>query len=239
MRRYPFVGERATMTAPLEHPQDNPQAMPPQDPSGLILPDPVETEQAVQQLRAAGFSDDQQAALTTALLRVLALWTQQATRGDVQAGLHAGEQRLTQHLDTLQEESPSRDHPAHGRRPHGVAGGGGTTGRPYAGDPHRVCPSMGRAAVAPDDAAWPHLRGGPPVSGLPRAGLVAGSAWPSACREARRLYEHVAALTGGGAVRSTPPPGVPHSLLLGEGTSAQEGTEMSIGGRSSAQTARA
>ena len=92
------------MTAPLEHPQDNPQAMPPQDPSGLILPNPVETEQAVQQLRAAGFSDDQQAALTTALLRVLALWTQQATRGDVQAGLHAGEQRLTQHLDTLQED---------------------------------------------------------------------------------------------------------------------------------------
>ena len=92
------------MTAPLEHPQDNPQAMPPQDPSGLILPDPVETEQAVQQLRAAGFSDDQQAALTTALLRVLALWTQQATRGDVQAGLQAGEQRLTQHLDTLREE---------------------------------------------------------------------------------------------------------------------------------------
>jgi hypothetical protein len=92
------------MTAPLEHSQDDPQAMPPQDPSGLILPNPVETEQAVQQLRAAGISDDQQAALTTALLRVLALWTQQATRGDVQAGLQAGEQRLTQHLDTLREE---------------------------------------------------------------------------------------------------------------------------------------
>jgi hypothetical protein len=92
------------MTAPLEHPQDDPQAVPPQDPHGATLPDPVETAMAVQQLRAAGFSDDQQAALTTALLRVLALWTQQATRDDVQAGLHAGEQRLTQHLDTLQAE---------------------------------------------------------------------------------------------------------------------------------------
>ena len=92
------------MTAPLEHPQDDPQAVPPPEPHGTALPDPVETALAVQQLRAAGFSDDQQEALTTALLRVLALWTQQATRDDVQAGLHAGEQRLTQHLDTLRAE---------------------------------------------------------------------------------------------------------------------------------------
>jgi hypothetical protein len=59
---------------------------------------------AVQQLREAGFSEDQQAALTTALLRVLALWTQQATRGDLQTALHAGEQRLAQQLDALREE---------------------------------------------------------------------------------------------------------------------------------------
>jgi hypothetical protein len=58
----------------------------------------------VQQLRAAGFSDDQQAALTTALLRVLALWTQQATRGDVQAALHAEEQRLTEQLAALRDD---------------------------------------------------------------------------------------------------------------------------------------
>jgi hypothetical protein len=64
----------------------------------------VETPQAVQQLRDAGFSADQQAALTTALLRVLALWTQQATRGDLQTAVQAGEQRLTQHLDALREE---------------------------------------------------------------------------------------------------------------------------------------
>jgi hypothetical protein len=99
-----FVGERAIMTAPLDHPQDDPQAVPSQDPHEVALPDAMETAQAVQQLRAAGFSDDQQAALTTALLRVLAVWTQQATRDDVQAGLHAGEQRLTQRLDTLQAE---------------------------------------------------------------------------------------------------------------------------------------
>jgi hypothetical protein len=58
---------------------------------------------AVQQLRDAGFSEEHQAALTTALLRVLALWTQQATRGDLQTELHAGEQRLAQQLDTLRE----------------------------------------------------------------------------------------------------------------------------------------
>ena len=92
------------MTAPVEHPQDGPQAVPPQAPIGAGLPDPVETALAVQQLRDAGFSDDQQAALSTALVRVLALWTQQATRDDVQAGLHAGEQRLTQHLDVLRAD---------------------------------------------------------------------------------------------------------------------------------------
>jgi hypothetical protein len=59
---------------------------------------------AVQQLCEAGFSKDQQAALTTALLRVLALWTQQATRDDLQTALYAGEQRLAQQLDTLREE---------------------------------------------------------------------------------------------------------------------------------------
>jgi hypothetical protein len=59
---------------------------------------------AVQQLREAGFSEDQQAALTTALLRVLALWTQQATRGDLQTEIRAGEQRLAQQLDAWREE---------------------------------------------------------------------------------------------------------------------------------------
>src|SRR5262249_57119319 len=56
------------------HPHEGPL----QAPRREALPDPVETERALQQLRAAGFSDDQQTALTTALLRVLALWTQQA-----------------------------------------------------------------------------------------------------------------------------------------------------------------
>jgi hypothetical protein len=92
------------MTDSVEHPQDGQHEMPFQDTRREALPDPVETEQAIQQLRAAGFSDDQQAALTTALLRVLALWTQQATRGDVQAGLYAGEQRLAQQLDALRDE---------------------------------------------------------------------------------------------------------------------------------------
>jgi hypothetical protein len=63
----------------------------------------VETERAIQQLRAAGFSDDQQTALTTALLRVLALWTQQATRGDLQAEHQALAQRLASQLDARQE----------------------------------------------------------------------------------------------------------------------------------------
>jgi len=92
------------MTDAVERPQDGQHEVPFQDTGGEALPDPVETEQAIQQLRAAGFSDDQQSALTTALLRILALWTQQATRGEVQAELHAGEQRLTQQLDALREE---------------------------------------------------------------------------------------------------------------------------------------
>jgi hypothetical protein len=67
------------------------QRVPEEEPPPL----PVDTQMAVQQLREAGFSADQQAALTTALLRVLALWTQQATRGD----LHAEHQALAQQLD--------------------------------------------------------------------------------------------------------------------------------------------
>ena len=59
---------------------------------------------AVQQLREAGFSEDQQAALTTALLRVLALWTQQATRGDLHAEHQALAQRLAQQLDARHED---------------------------------------------------------------------------------------------------------------------------------------
>ena len=77
---------------------------PPQVPRGEALPDPIDTQLAVQQLREAGFSEEQQAALTTALLHVLALWTQQATQGDVQTALHAGEQRLAQQLDARHED---------------------------------------------------------------------------------------------------------------------------------------
>ena len=91
------------MTDSVERPPSGHPEPPPQVGRGDELIDPVQTQLAVQQLRAAGFSEDQQAALTTALLRVLALWTQQATRGDVQAELHAGEQRLTQQLDTLHD----------------------------------------------------------------------------------------------------------------------------------------
>jgi hypothetical protein len=67
-------------------------------------PLPVDTQIAVQQLREAGFSADQQAALTTALLRVLALWTQQATRGDLHAEHQALAQRLAQQLDAWHED---------------------------------------------------------------------------------------------------------------------------------------
>src|SRR6266446_8775563 len=92
------------MTEPVERPQASQDEGPPPEPRGEPFLLPVETHMAVQQLREAGFSEDQQAALTTALLRVLALWTQQATRGDLQTELHAGEQRLAQQLDALREE---------------------------------------------------------------------------------------------------------------------------------------
>ena len=92
------------MTEPVERPYVGPYDVSPQHTLGESPPGPVDTQLAVQQLRAAGFSEDQQAALTTALLRVLALWTQQATRGDLQTALQAWEQRLAQQLDTLREE---------------------------------------------------------------------------------------------------------------------------------------
>jgi hypothetical protein len=76
-----------------------------QETSGEQLTIPVETQMAVQQLREAGFSEDQQAALTTALLRVLALWTQQATRGDLHAEHQALAQRLAQQLDARHEDT--------------------------------------------------------------------------------------------------------------------------------------
>jgi len=83
----------------------NQDAVPPQETRGEHQPLPVETPMAVQQLREAGFSEDQQAALTTALLRVLALWTQQATRGDLHAEHQALAQRLVQQLDALHEDT--------------------------------------------------------------------------------------------------------------------------------------
>ena len=92
------------MTEPIERPHVSPYTVPSvpltEEPPSVPLDMPL----AVQQLRAAGFSADQQAALTTALLQVLALWTQQATRGDLQNELQAGEQRLAQQLGTLREE---------------------------------------------------------------------------------------------------------------------------------------
>jgi hypothetical protein len=92
------------MTEPIERPQSVPSDIPQRVPEEEPPPVPVDAQMAVQQLRDAGFSADQQAALTTALLRVLALWTQQATRGDLQTELHAGEQRLAQQLDALHAE---------------------------------------------------------------------------------------------------------------------------------------
>jgi len=99
-----LLREADAMTEPLERPQSVPSDMPQRPPEAEPPPVPVDAQMAVQQLRDAGFSADQQAALTTALLRVLALWTQQATRGDLQTEWHAGEQRLAQQLDTLREE---------------------------------------------------------------------------------------------------------------------------------------
>ena len=92
------------MIEPVERAQKIGQSETPLEGAPGKPPALVDTPMAVQQLREAGFSDDQQAALTTAFLRILALWTQQATRGDLQAELHAGEQRLTQQLDTWREE---------------------------------------------------------------------------------------------------------------------------------------
>src|SRR5215813_2084005 len=91
------------MTDPMERPQsvsdEALQHVPEEEPPPL----PVDTQIAMQQLREAGFSADQQAALTTTLLRVLALWTQQATRGDLHAEHQALVQRLAQQLDTWHE----------------------------------------------------------------------------------------------------------------------------------------
>ena len=92
------------MTEPGERPRQSHLDTPAPVPHTETLPDPVETQQAVQQLREVGFSEDQQAVLTTALLRVLALWTQQATRGDLQTVVQAGEQRLAQQLDAMRED---------------------------------------------------------------------------------------------------------------------------------------
>jgi hypothetical protein len=92
------------MTDPMERAQARQDEKPPQETRGEPLTPPGETQLVIQQLCEAGFSEGQQAALTTALLRVLALWTQQATRGDLQTAMHAGEQRLAQQLDTLREE---------------------------------------------------------------------------------------------------------------------------------------
>ena len=91
------------MTEPVERPPQSYLNTPAPVPHEETLPDPLKTQHAVQQLRDAGFSEDQQAALTTALLRVLALWTQQATRGDLQTAVQAGEQRLGQQLDAMRE----------------------------------------------------------------------------------------------------------------------------------------
>ena len=93
------------MTEPVERPHASQDEVPPPEPHGEPLPLHVETHMAVQQLREAGFSEDQQAALTTALLRVLALWTQQATRGDLHAEHQALTQRLAQQLDALREDT--------------------------------------------------------------------------------------------------------------------------------------
>jgi len=93
------------MTEPIERPQGStPNAETPPETRQELLAVPVETETAVQQLRAAGFSEDQQAALTTALLRVLALWTQQATRGDLHAEQQAMAQHVAQQLDALRDD---------------------------------------------------------------------------------------------------------------------------------------
>jgi hypothetical protein len=92
------------MTDPMERPQSVSAEALQRVPEEAPPPLPVDTQMAVQQLREAGFSADQQAALTTALLRVLALWTQQATRGDLHAEHQALAQRLAQQLDAWHED---------------------------------------------------------------------------------------------------------------------------------------
>ncbi len=93
------------MIEPVERPQDShPNAETPPETAREPLAVPIETETAVQQLRAAGFSEDQQAALITALLRVLTLWTQQATREDLHAEQQAMEQHVAQQLDALRDD---------------------------------------------------------------------------------------------------------------------------------------
>ena len=93
------------MTDPIDRPHTHQNEVSSQETSGAPLTVPVETQIAVEQLREAGFSEDQQAALTTALLRVLALWTQQATRGDLHAEYQALAQRLVQQLDARHEDT--------------------------------------------------------------------------------------------------------------------------------------
>src|SRR5256885_1190459 len=93
------------MTEPVERLHENQYSCPPPETRGEHHQLPVETHMAVQQLREAGFSEDQQAALTRALLRVLALWTQQATRGDLHAEQQALAQRLAQQLDAFHEDT--------------------------------------------------------------------------------------------------------------------------------------
>lgn len=92
------------MTEPVDSPLSGPPEARPQAPREEVLPDAMATQYVVQQLRDAGFSDTEQVALTTAFLRVLALWTQQVTRSDLQTALHEGEQRLAQQLEALREE---------------------------------------------------------------------------------------------------------------------------------------
>src|SRR5919199_6473648 len=92
------------MTEPAERSPVSSGEVPPEHGRGDHPTVPVDTQMAVQQLREAGFSADQQAALTTALLRVLALWTQQATRGDMHAEHQALAQRLAQQLDAWHED---------------------------------------------------------------------------------------------------------------------------------------
>src|SRR5712691_10276969 len=102
--RHPCCYEGDAMTDPVERPQASHDEISPQASRGEPLPPPGETQLALQQLREGGFSEGQRAALTTALLRVLALWTQQATRGDLHAEHQALAQRLAQQLDARQED---------------------------------------------------------------------------------------------------------------------------------------